>query len=111
MIEEFYDRNPYGLSASEKSRRLTGELMELTRFHKDHCPEYARFLNMLGYDEAKVSSPADIPYFPVRLFKEFDLLSVRRDFELPSFIFVQRPEVVFFVEVGLTARCLVCLEF
>ena len=79
MIEEFYDRNPYGLSASEKSRMLTGELMELTRFHKDHCPEYARFLNMLGYDEAKVSSPADIPYFPVRLFKEFDLLSVRRE--------------------------------
>ena len=39
------------------------------------------------------------------------LLGALRDFERPGFIFVQRPEVVFFVEVGLTARCLVCLEF
>ena len=32
------------------------------------------------------------------------------DFERPGFIFVQCPEVVFFVEVSLTACRLVCLE-
>ena len=33
------------------------------------------------------------------------------DFERPGFIFIQRPEVVFFVEVGFTARRLIRLEF
>lgn len=78
MIEEFYERNPYALDAAEKSRMLTKELKALTRLHGDRCPEYANFLTMLGYDEASVTAPADIPFFPVRLFKEFDLLSVDR---------------------------------
>lgn len=78
MIEEFHQWDPYALEAEEKSRMLSRELMELTRFHRDRCPEYANFLEMLGYDESKVRTPADIPFFPVRLFKEFDLLSVDR---------------------------------
>ena len=38
-------------------------------------------------------------------------LSVFRDFERPSFIFVQCPEVVFFVEVGFAPRRLIRLKF
>lgn len=78
MIEEFHRLNPYGLDRTEKGRVLTGALKELIRFHRDHCPAYANFLDMLNYDESKVSTPADIPFFPVRLFKEFELLSIDR---------------------------------
>lgn len=79
MIEDFYRLEPYALDAPQKRRMLTEELKLLTRFHRDRCPEYANFLTMLNYDEAKVITPADIPFFPVRLFKEFDLLSVSRE--------------------------------
>ena len=80
MIEAFHQQNPYGLDRMEKGRMLTEELKELTRFHQEHCPEYANFLGMVGYDANKVHVPADIPFFPVRLFKQFDLLSIdRRD--------------------------------
>jgi len=78
MIEDFYQLTPYSLDAAEKGRMLTKELTELTRFHRKRCPEYANFLEMLGYDEAAVKTPADIPFFPVRMFKEFDLLSIDR---------------------------------
>lgn len=79
MIEDFYQLNPYSLDMQEKERMLTKELVELTRHHRARCLEYANFLEMLGYDETKVKTPADIPFFPVRMFKEFDLLSIRRE--------------------------------
>lgn len=79
MIETFHQLNPYELDRGEKSRMLTGELKELTRFHRERCPEYRNFLETMGYDESQVKTPADIPFFPVRLFKEFDLLSIGRE--------------------------------
>lgn len=78
MIEDFYQLPPFSLDREEKSRLLTRELVELTRRHGDRCPEYRNFLEMVGYDPAGVRSPADIPFFPVRMFKEFELLSIDR---------------------------------
>lgn len=79
MIEDFHQLNPYALDAAEKRRMLTEELKELTRFHRDRCPEYGNLLAALGYDGDKVKAPEDVPFFPVRLFKEYDLLSVGRE--------------------------------
>lgn len=79
MIEEFHQLNPFSLERTEKGVMLTRELKELTRLHRERCPEYANFLESMGYDESKVKSPEDVPFFPVRLFKEFDLLSVSRE--------------------------------
>lgn len=78
MIEDFYSLAPYELGKEEKKRLLTKELKELTEFHREHCPEYNNFLDALGYDESKAESPEDIPFYPVRMFKEHELLSVDR---------------------------------
>ena len=79
MIEEFYEHEPYDLEKGAKDALLTKELLELTKFHKEHCTEYARFLNAIGFDERNVKTIADIPFFPVRLFKNVDLLSIPRE--------------------------------
>lgn len=78
MIEDFYQRNPYELEKEEKRSLLTKELVELTAFHRRHCTEYDNFLSTVGYDEAGVTGVEDIPFFPVRMFKEYELLSVAR---------------------------------
>ena len=78
MIDDFYAYSPYELASAKKSRLLTGELKRLTAFHREHCPEYAGFLRTVGYNEDKVERASDIPFFPVRMFKEFELLSVDR---------------------------------
>ena len=78
MTDDFYSYTPYELSADEKSRLLTDELKRLTAFHREHCAEYAGFLKTVGYDESKVKKASDIPFFPVRMFKEFELLSIDR---------------------------------
>jgi len=78
LIEDFYSLNPYEPDAGEKNRILTKELTELTEYHRSRCKEYAGFLNMLGYDKNSVKGIEDIPFFPVRMFKEYDLMSIDR---------------------------------
>lgn len=78
MIEDFYNHEPYDMDKDEKDALLTKELIELTRFHKEHSEAYSNFLDAVGYDEAKVKNASDIPFYPVRMFKDYDLLSIDR---------------------------------
>lgn len=76
MIEDFFQYNPYELTKDEKNKLLTSELLNLTRLHGIKCKEYSNFLDMVQYDENEVKSVEDIPFFPVRMFKEYDLVSI-----------------------------------
>lgn len=78
MIEEFYNSETYGLNKEEKDKLLTKELLELTELHRKKCKPYANMLKAMNYDPAKVQHASDIPFLPVRLFKEMELLSIPR---------------------------------
>lgn len=67
---------PYGLARAEKRAFLTRELCALTRFHALGCPEYAAILAALGTDVERVRGFEELPFLPVRLFKEYRLKSV-----------------------------------
>lgn len=77
-LTKFFSIKPYSLPKEEKSKVLFARLLELTKFHREHCKEYRNFLQMKNFDENKISAPEEIPFFPVRLFKEYELLSVDR---------------------------------
>ena len=79
MIEDFYKLEPYDLDKTEKNQMLTSELVRLTREHGEKCQEYKRFLDTVGYQEENVSTIADIPFYPVRMFKEYELSSIPKD--------------------------------
>lgn len=78
-FEELLKIPPYSLDKNEKSESLTMILKELTQYHREHCPEYAKILSALGYQEDQVAAPEDIPFIPVRLFKEYYLHSLPKD--------------------------------
>ena len=78
-FEELLQIPPYSLNRIEKEKLLTERLVELTGFHKQKCPEYADILNTISYDEKKIRSYRDLPFLPVRLFKELSLKSVPQD--------------------------------
>lgn len=78
MLDEFYSREPYSLGKEEKTELLTSELKQLTTWHMEHCEEYNRMLQAMNYDESKAFTYYDLPFFPVRMFKQMDLLSVDR---------------------------------
>lgn len=79
MINDFYETGTYELGKEEKNQMLTKELLELTEFHRQHCVPYANFLEALQYSPEQVKEVSDIPFFPVRLFKELDLLSIPKE--------------------------------
>ena len=66
--------SPYSLGQQEKEAMLSERLSELTEKHRKGCEPYRRITDALGYSGA--GSVADIPFLPVRLFKELDLKSV-----------------------------------
>jgi phenylacetate-coenzyme A ligase PaaK-like adenylate-forming protein len=70
---------PYSLDRRDKSVALTEALLELTSHHAERCPSYRRMLDAVGFRAAAVTSCADLPFLPVRLFKELDLRSVSPD--------------------------------
>ncbi len=79
MIDDFYALDTYGLCKEDKDRLLTKELLALTEHHRKECNLYANILKAMNYDPLKVAHASDIPFFPVRLFKEMDLLSIPRE--------------------------------
>lgn len=78
-FEELLQISPYSPDKTEKEKMLTDRLVELTELHRQNCPEYAAILNTASYEKRKISSYKDLPFLPVRLFKELQLKSVPQD--------------------------------
>ncbi len=74
--EEMWQLPPYSLNAEEKRVFLSAHLKRLTEHHYQQCAEYRRIVDGLGIplEEDYYS----LPFIPVRLFKEYELLSVDR---------------------------------
>ena len=78
-FDDFLNMPPFSMDKAEKERALTGRLAELTKLHREKCPEYARMLEAVGFDADAVRSYRDLPFLPVRLFKDMELRSVPKE--------------------------------
>lgn len=79
VYEEILKVPPYSLDEKEKGELLTERLVELTKLHKENCPEYERMLESINFDIDSVNSYKELPFLPVRLFKELELKSVPKE--------------------------------
>ena len=77
-LSEIMSVPPYSLSKGEKDDLYLGALSSLTKLHYDGCPQYRRILDLIGFDLNNIEKVEDFPFLPVRLFKEYELLSVGR---------------------------------
>lgn len=75
-LQDFFEKEPYGLGKEEKEVLLSRHLSKLTKYHRDHCSLYKRLTDGLGYKEQDITNYADLPMVPVRLFKQYDFKSV-----------------------------------
>lgn len=78
-MSEFLDYSPYSFAEEEKSKRLIDVLQKLTLFHEENCEKYKNILKGINYKNNEVKYLKDLPYLPVRLFKELDLVSVSKE--------------------------------
>lgn len=67
---------PYSLDKADKEKLLTERLAELTRSHYENCLYYRRMLDAIGFSPEKSCSYKELPFLPVRLFKDLELRSV-----------------------------------
>jgi len=73
---------PYSLNSAERRKFLSRELSELVLFHYDNCDIYRNILDGFGKAPCRDDSIIDykeIPFIPVRLFKEYELLSTDKE--------------------------------
>lgn len=78
-IDDMFEISPFGLNKAEKEKLLKNKLLLLTELHRTRCESYSKILSAYGYNPDNVKSHYDIPFIPVRLFKNYDLLSISRD--------------------------------
>lgn len=75
-IEELLKESPYFLDKNSKEKLLTNGLVELTKKHYIGSLLYRKMMDAIGLDLSKINTYYDLPFLPVRMFKELDLLSV-----------------------------------
>lgn len=78
ILEQMLQISPYSLNKEEKRLIYKEALSELTRYHYASCSEYKKILNVIGYDVDTDMELEEQPMIPVRLFKEYEFLSVPR---------------------------------
>ncbi|MBR2141985.1 acyl-protein synthetase [Anaerovibrio sp.] len=70
---------PYQVDRVSKKEMFTKELLRMTEFHIENCPQYARMMRAIGFNPALADNYESIPFLPVRLFKELELCSVQKE--------------------------------
>jgi hypothetical protein len=75
-IEELYNYSPYSLNLEEKESALGKILFQLEEQHKNSCKEYALITKDWPFKNSNEISIENLPFIPVRLFKELELISV-----------------------------------
>ena len=78
-INEILNIAPYGLLKGEKDTIMNEMMHDLTEHHLKHCHAYQKILTAQGIAVNNIPYYTEIPFLPVRLFKEFDLLSVNKE--------------------------------
>ena len=77
-MEQLLATAPFSLDALARRNLCSEALSNLTRHHYEHSPEFNRIATLFGYSASAHQPIEELPFLPVRLFKEFELLSVPR---------------------------------
>ena len=70
---------PFSLNHKEKEKVLTERVIGLAKNHICRCPEYNKMLSAISFDLNDCRSYKDLPFLPVRLFKELNLKSIKEE--------------------------------
>lgn len=78
-IDEIFEIAPYSLDKEAKRTMLNARLRALTRAHYNSCAPYARMMDAVGVDINNLPEYDQLPFLPVRLFKEMELRSCAKE--------------------------------
>ncbi|HLD53079.1 MAG TPA: hypothetical protein VJA82_07240 [Sediminibacterium sp.] len=76
LIEDLNNYGPYSLDSVEKNQILGKFLYEIEELHLSKCNDYRNITKDWPFKSSNENSIENLPFIPVRLFKELELLSV-----------------------------------
>ena len=77
-LNTIIDVPPFSLKKEEKEKLYDNALSELSQHHYSKCLPYKKVLDILNFETSVAHKTEEFPFLPVRLFKEYELLSVER---------------------------------
>jgi phenylacetate-coenzyme A ligase PaaK-like adenylate-forming protein len=78
-LDHLLKSEPYDLDKTQKSTFFDEHFHHLTKYHYNHCIEYQKIIDGIGFKVDEKYRYSDIPFLPVRLFKIFDLYSTPKE--------------------------------
>ena len=78
-LEKILLEDPYSMDKQNKDIFFKNYINKLTIHHYNNSKEYKKLINHLSYAIKKKNEINKIPFLPVRLFKELNLYSVKKD--------------------------------
>ncbi len=78
-LERLLSKDPYSMDINTKYNFFKKYINKLTLHHLKNSKNYKKMVNFFGYSSLKKNDIEKIPFLPVSLFKEIDLISVNKD--------------------------------
>ena len=78
-ISELLGTEVFGMDVDQKNILYKKAMINLCLRHADNCEPYRRLIEVIGAKPSSFESVTDVPFLPVRLFKDFELRSVDRE--------------------------------
>ena len=75
---KLYKIKPYSLKDKEKKIIFKKIINDLTQHHYINSKNYKKLLKFLNYSKQHISKLEEAPFLPVKLFKDFDLKSIKK---------------------------------
>ena len=77
-IQDLDDYQPYSLDSITKNLILGNILYDLEKEHNEKCKDYHKIVKNWMFKHSNEKTIENLPFIPVRLFKELELLSIDR---------------------------------
>ncbi len=78
FLDKIINQNAFSLDPRFKSKFFLESINSLTSHHFKRSSLYKDYLRGLNYIPKKNDNLSDIPFLPVRLFKDFDFISIKK---------------------------------
>ncbi len=74
-VDKLLEKPAFELGQKEKGPLFFEAMKESLKLHYGNCPEFRKFVDGQGIDVEKIGKVEDIPYLPVSIFKEVELVT------------------------------------
>ena len=105
FLEKLFDKDPF--LKNEKSNLFNKNILSLTKHHYKNSSTYKSLIDKFNFNFNNHKKLENLPYLPITLFKELDLVSVSNDNIIKTLFSsgtsgAGRSKIFFFILLSLT---------